>query len=321
MGARAGLSRRQFGYVAAGALAGISSSRSFAAGPTRRIAYANLSDENSFSALVLSGFKTEAARRPGLEMGYFDNKGDAAKAVENARIIATSKFDLLIEYSGNPGANVQIGRIMKDAGIPSIAITTPIEGAPLFAVDNVEAGRISGRRLAEAAKAKWPDATPVVVISGFPEFGATIAERGDWAKKGIQEVYPDIKFEEFSNKNDSGLTRQVATDMLTRFPNRKIIFWATVDAIALACVAAIRNANREADAFVSTTGGDRASFPEIRRAGTPYVGTYAFFPELWAQDLLDAAEKILRKEPVPARIVPKNQAFLDAQNIDQYYPR
>src|SRR5262245_16358193 len=93
MGARAGLSRRQFGYVATGALAGISSSRSFAAGPARRIAYANLSDENSFSALVLSGFKAEAAKRPGLEMGYFDNKGDAAKAVENARIIATSKFD------------------------------------------------------------------------------------------------------------------------------------------------------------------------------------------------------------------------------------
>jgi len=317
---RHGLSRRQLGYVAAGAAVGLASSHSFAAGPSHRIAYANLSDENSFSALVLGGFKTEAAKRPGIEMGYFDNKGDAAKAVENARIIATSKFDLLIEYSGNPGANVQIGRIMKEAGIPSIAITTPIEGAPLFAVDNVEAGRVSGRRLAETAKAKWPDATPVAVISGFPEFGATIAERGDWAKKGISGIYPGIAFEEFSNKNDSGLTRQVATDMLTRFPNRKIIFWATVDAIALACVAAIRNANREADALVSTTGGDKASIPEIRRPGTPYVGTYAFFPELWAQDLLDAAEKMLRKEQVPARIIPKNQAFLDARNINQYYP-
>src|SRR4051812_321779 len=90
MVAKAGLSRRQFGYMAAGAAAGISS-RSFAADAKRRIAYANLSDENSFSALVLSGFKTEAAKRPGIEMGYFDNKSDAAKAVENARIIATSK--------------------------------------------------------------------------------------------------------------------------------------------------------------------------------------------------------------------------------------
>jgi ABC-type sugar transport system substrate-binding protein len=209
---------------------------------------------------------------------------------------------------------------MKDANIPVLAIQVAVGDAPLFAVDNPASGAESGRILAETAKKRWPQEAPVVVILGIPEAGPLIAERTAAAKEAIKKVYPGVTFNEYTTKNDAANTRQVATDMLTRNPGKKVLFWVHVDAMALAALAGVRNAEREADCFVSTTGGDRAAFPEIRRKGGPFLGTYSFFPELWADDVLPLAERMLKKEEVPKRVFPKRQLFLTIDNIDQYYP-
>ncbi len=291
-----------------------------AQGKKRRIAFANISDEVPFAATVLKGFKDIAAKRPDLEFGYFDNKFDAARSVENARNIATARYDAYINYGVSAAANTQIVRIMGEAGIPSLAITVPMQGSPLFAVDNVKAGTESGRRLAESAKAKWPGVMPVVIISGYPEISPTMAERNVAAKEGIRSVFSGIAIEEFSNKHDPALSRQIATDVLTRNPGKRIIVWCSLDSVALATVAAVRSAARESEVLIAATGGDMAAFTEIRRPNSNFVGTYAFFPELWAQDLVAVAEKLLNREKVPDRIIPQRQAFLERDTVAKYYP-
>ena len=287
----------------------------------RRVAFANISDEIPFGATVLRGLKEAAANRKDFELTYMDNRNDAARALENARAVVAARHDLFIQYNAQAGSNLPIWRMMQEAKIPVLAVQIGVGEAPLFAVDNRASGTDSGKVLAETAKKKWPSETPVVVIIGIPEAGPFIAERASGAKETIKRVSPSIEFIEFSSRNDAGHTRQLVTDTLTRFSGRKVLFWVHVDAMALAALAAVRNASRGADALITTTGGDRAAFPEIRVEGSPFLGTYAFFPELWGPDIIGAADDLLQGKQIAKLIHPRRQLFLSRDNIATYYPQ
>lgn len=284
----------------------------------KRVAFANVDDASAFGAAVLRGVKAAAANRPKLELTTFDNRGDVAHAVEVARTVAAARYDLFIEYNGQSASNLPISRIMNGAGIKVLAVQVPVPGAPLFAVDNRASGTDSGKALAQEFMRRWPAEKPVAVIFGLPEAGPLFKDRGDAAKAAILETFPGTVFEEFSSKGDAGYVRQITTDLLTRNPGRKMLVWAHVDEIALAAVSGIKNSNRAEDAIVATTGGSAAVFPEIKRPGSPLLGTYSFFPDLWGADILDLAEKIMAGETIQSRSIPRQQLFISARNVGQF---
>src|SRR6266567_3616884 len=63
-----------------------------------------------------------AARTLPVDMSYFDNAGDPARAVANAEAAIAAKVDLLIEYHADADANAEIARRLADAGIPLLAL-------------------------------------------------------------------------------------------------------------------------------------------------------------------------------------------------------
>ena len=88
-----------------------------------------------------------AARTLPIDMVYFDNAGDPARAVANAEAAIAAHVDLLIEYNADAEANAEIARRLAAARIPALALVDPLPGAPLYGPDNRAAGRIAGRAL------------------------------------------------------------------------------------------------------------------------------------------------------------------------------
>ena len=286
-----------------------------------RVAFANFSDEHSFGATVLRGVQAAAKQRPDVEMIYYDNKGDAARSVENARAAVVVKPDVYIGYNVTPATNPQIGRVLKDAGIPVLSVQTRVPDTPIFAVDNALSGYEACRGLAQESKKRWGAKPPVIFLLPYPEGGPLFLERTDACKKALAEQFPGAPIQEQSTRNDAGHTRAVTTDFLTRNANQKVILWAHVDAMAIAALTAARNANREPDVLVSATGGEAAVLPEIRKPNGTYIGTFSFFPESWGQDILDLAVKVARKQSVPEVTRPSKQVFVTRENIGQLYPQ
>jgi ribose transport system substrate-binding protein len=286
-----------------------------------RVAYASPTEEIPFGVAVLKGLKQAALKRPQFEMTWLDNRNDAARAVEIARTVAASKYDLFIEYNIQQPANVPIAKILSEASVPTISIQTPLPGYPLYAVDNKRSGAEGGRALVNCASKKWPNQKPVIMVIGSPELGLIFQERAAAAKQQMEAGFPGAQVVEFSSKNDAGNTRQLVFDTLTRFPDQKLVIWVHLDSMALAALAAARNADREGDVLIAATGGDAAAFPEIRKENSPFIGTYSFFPELWGEDLLAFAEEILLGNPVPERSNPSRAEFLTRENIAQLYPQ
>src|SRR6202007_578413 len=128
-----------------------------------RIAFANL-DETPGVTLEGLGFTGAdlrrsfelAARTLPVDMLYFDNAGDPARAVANAEAAIAAKVDLLIEYNSDADANAEIARRLAAAAIPALALIDPLPGAPLYGPDNHGAGRIAGHALGTFARENWP---------------------------------------------------------------------------------------------------------------------------------------------------------------------
>src|SRR6266849_4200495 len=159
MALRPGLRRRSF---LAGVLAcGLGPAR--AEGRRFRIALANLDETPgvTLEGLGFAGFELRrsfelAARTLPVDMLYFDNAGDPARAVANAEAAIAAKVDLLIEYNADVDANAEIARRLAVVAIPALALVDPAPGAPLYGPDNREAGRIAGRALGAFAVENWP---------------------------------------------------------------------------------------------------------------------------------------------------------------------
>src|SRR5215831_5228247 len=134
---RRGLRRRSFLAALPALACGLGVVRAVRAEARRfKIALANR-DETSGVTLEGLGFTGSdvrrsfelAARTLPVDMLYFDNAGDPARAIANAETAIAAKVDLLIEYNADADANAEIARHLADAAIPALALVDPLPGA------------------------------------------------------------------------------------------------------------------------------------------------------------------------------------------------
>jgi len=197
MAGRPGLRRRLFlgGLLACGIRPARAEGRRF------RIALANL-DETPGVTLEGLGFTGAevrrsfelAARTLPVDMFYFDNAGDPARAIANAEAAIAAKIDLLIEYNTDREANAEIARRLAAASIPGLALVHPLPGAPLYGPDNRAAGGIAGRALGAFAVETWPGEQVIgVLIGDLADPGPAISERVKGITDGLHESLPSLK--------------------------------------------------------------------------------------------------------------------------------
>src|SRR6516225_4537614 len=145
------------------------------------------------SAAVRNSFELAARTRP-VDMVYFDNAGDPARAIANAEAAIAAKVDLLIEYNSDADANAEIARRLAIAGISALALVDPLPGAPLYGPDNRAAGRIAGDALGAFARENWPGERVLgVLIGDLAGPSAAIKDRIQGITEGVHESLPTLQ--------------------------------------------------------------------------------------------------------------------------------
>ena len=244
-------SRRRFFATLIGVLAA-SSARAQNAERRFRIAFANLSEDPSvrLEGLGFTGLEVRrsfelASRTLPIDVIYYDNSGDAQKAVANANDAIEKRVDLFIEYNADLDANAEIARRMRGVGIPVLAINTPVPGAPLYSADNIAAGRIAGKTLAEFARENWSDQTVVAVIAG--DLGETAPYLGDRIRgisEALRQDLPEIVLTQLDTSGNPVRLEALLGKFLASQTQRKILIAALDDPTALAAKAAVERAMR-----------------------------------------------------------------------------
>jgi ribose transport system substrate-binding protein len=93
---------------------------------------------------------------------------------------------------------------------------------------------------------------------------------------------------------------------------------AVNDVAALAALAAFEEAGASKLCAVMGQNGIREARRELRRPGTRLVGTVAYFPERYGDDLIPLALTILQGKPVPPAVFVKHQ-LLTPKNVSLVY--
>ena len=311
-------------------------SRGVAAAPrSYRIAFANANEAPGvrleglgFTGLdVRRGFELAARTLP-VEMLYFDNAGEAARALANAADAVRQKVDLLVEFNPEISANAEIARRLKTAGIPVLAVGYPVGEAPVYAADNRGAGTIAGRALGQFAKQTWPDQAVLAAIVGdLGDPSETLALRLQGVTAGLRQEFPSL----IAIPLDTGGQPLRAEALLGKFlatqPRRKVLIAALDDPTALAAKTGIELAGRLNDCVIVSHGLDRSVHggasekKEIdpTNRGSVLLGSVAYFMDRYGYDVLPLALRLLDGQPVAARTSTQH-ILVTGRNVFQEYP-
>jgi ribose transport system substrate-binding protein len=319
------------------AMIAVAASARAATGEDRRflVAFANLNEEpgTPIEGLGFRGAEIRrsfelASRSLPLDMIYYDNGGDAGKALANAADAVSRKVDLLIEYNSDADANVEISRQLKAAGIPVLALNHPIPGAPLYAADHLAAGKIAGQTLGQFAKENWSDQTPVAAILGdVADPSTSVARRVQGVTEGLRQELPNTPPILLDSAGHPVRAEGILAKFLSTQVRRKVLVATLDDATALAAKSAIETARRTSDCVIVSQGASRAVHggasekKEIDPAnrGSIILGSVAYYLDRYGYQVLPIAMRMLRGEQVPAQTL-TNHVLISAKNVFREYP-
>ena len=300
-----------------------------------RIALANL-DETPGVTLEGLGFTGSdvrrsfelAARTLPVDMLYFDNAGDPARAIANAEAAIAAKVDLLIEYNSDAAANAEIARRFADAGVPALALVDPLPGAPLYGPDNHAAGHIAGRALGSFARETWPGEQVLGVLVGdLADPGPAIGDRVQGITEGINETLPSLKFARLDTGGQSVRADALLTRFLLTRPGQRLLIATLDDLAAVYAARAIEMNRRQSDCIIVSQGldpnihGGQSEKKEIdpNNRSSVVLGSVAYYMDRYGYDVLPLALRLLAGETLAARTVTRH-TLVTAANVFREYP-
>src|SRR5262249_62089027 len=100
---------------------------------------------------------------------------------------------------------------------------------------------------------------------------------------------------------------------------RRILVGAINDPSALGALRAFQEAGRSDGCAIMGQNASVEGRAELRQHGTRLIGSVAYFPEKYGDDIVALALDILHRRPVPPAVVSKHQ-LVTAETVDHIYP-
>jgi ribose transport system substrate-binding protein len=276
---------------------------------------------------VHNSFELAARTRP-VDMLYFDNAGDPARAIANAEAAIAAKVDLLIEYNADADANAEIARRLAAAAIPALALVDPLPGAPLYGPDNRAAGHIAGQALGAFARENWPAEQVLgVLIGDLAAPSGAIKDRIQGITEGVHESLPTLQLASLDTGGQSVRADALLTKFLLTQPGQRLLIATLDDLAAVYAARAIEMNRRQSDCVIVSQGldpnihGGASEKKELdpNNRSSVVLGSVAYYMDRYGYDVLPLALRLLAGETLPPRTA-THHVLVTAANVFREYP-
>ncbi|MGI9074574.1 MAG: substrate-binding domain-containing protein [Bryobacteraceae bacterium] len=263
-----------------------------------------------------------AARAEGIELISVDNRYSPKMAQRNADLLVREKVDLVIEFQTDENVAPIVAAKYREANIPLIAIEIPHPGATYYGANNHEAGLIGGRYLGRWAKQRWQADVDQIIMFELLRAGNLPRMRVTGMLTGLKEIVPAIEkcpvtFIDGDGKFKDSFEAMRRHLRLSR--SGRVLVGAINDASALGALRAFQEAGRADSCAIMGQNASPEARIELRQPGTRLIGSVAFFPEKYGDNLIRVALDLLNHRPVPPAIFVKHQ-LITPESVDHYYP-
>jgi ribose transport system substrate-binding protein len=200
-----------------------------------------------------------------------------------------------------------VAYILKNAGVPLIAIDVPHPNATYFGVDNFEVGYEAGILLANHAQRKWKGKADWVLGIGLAEAGNFVQSRISGAFEGIrtrmEKSDTQIPADRFLRLEGRGM-RQPSYVAVTEFLNNRrrgerILVAAATDSSALGVLDAARNAGREQDFAIAGQDCIPEVLEEMKSGKSAIIGSVSHEAQTYGPRLIQLGITLVRGNSVP----------------------
>jgi ribose transport system substrate-binding protein len=286
-----------------------------------KIGYAAQSGDSSFSAAVTAGIRLAAARRQ-IELIYMDNHWSAATALKNAQSLAASRIDLALNFQTHTKIASDVSAVFKEAGIPLVAIEIPHPDSVFYGVNNYRAGILAGRVLGNWCKKRWNGQVQQVLLLEASAAGPLPQLRLTGARAGIREYLPHLSETAFVSLEvtwDFLRAFEAVRKYLRRAAQGTTLITGINDMMVLGALRAFEEAGRSQDCIAVSMGATPEARAELQREDTRLIGSIAFFPERYGEDIIQIALDILHHREVQPAVYAHHD-LITAANVDKLYP-
>jgi ribose transport system substrate-binding protein len=285
------------------------------------LGFAAQATDSEFSQTVSSSVHRVAAKEQ-MHLIAVNNRYSPNNALKNADLLIKERVDLVLEFQTYEHVAPIISSKFLEAQIPVIAIEIPHPGAIYFGANNYQAGLIGGRALGHWAKEHWRREAEEVLLLELPIAGALPQLRVTGMMAGLSEILPGIEKQRVTHldgKGEFGHSLDVVRRYLRQRAPKRTLVPAINDPSALGALRAFEEAGRGELCAVMGQNAIREARQELRRPGSRLIGSVAYFPERYGEELIPLALAMLQKKPVPPAVFVKHQ-LITSKNVDLLYP-
>ena len=288
-----------------------------------KIGYVAETGDSSFYRAVARGL-VGAAARAGVDLVALDSHYSPEIALENAKRLLAENINLAMEFQSYG----QVASVLSASGssrkIPLIAIEIPHPHAIYFGVDNCQAGLTAGRYLARWAEQNWKGQVDEILLVGATRAGSLPEARLTGSLLGIHAVLPssaNAKVTKIDGNWRSDVSREAVGRHLSTCVAGKILVSTINDPSAIGALEAFKDAGRLQDCVIVGQNCTIEARLEMHHANSRLIGSVAYFPERYGDQLVTLALDLLtHRISVPRAVFIKHQ-LLTPSNLKQHYRR
>ena len=286
-----------------------------------RLGYAAQGTDYQFSKEVSRSLQRAAAAE-GIELICFDNRYNPKVAQKNADLLVREKVDLAIEFQTDDDIAPIVAAKYREANIPMIAIDIPHPGATYYGANNYEAGLIGGRYLGRWAKENWDGIVDEIILLELVRAGSLPRMRLTGTLVGINLVLrnaKDCRVTYLDGDGNFGTSLEAVRRHLHTSNSRYVLVGAVNDPSALGALRAFQESGRADCCAIMGQNASPEGRAELRVPNTRLVGSVAYFPERYGEDIIRLSLDILNHRQVaPALFV--EHKLVTSKTVDHYYP-
>jgi ribose transport system substrate-binding protein len=286
-----------------------------------RLGYAAQGTDYQFSKEVSEGLQ-RAAVAEGIELISLDNRYSAKMAQRNADLLVREKVDLAIEFQTDEEVAPIVAAKYREANIPMIAIDIPHPGATYYGANNYEAGLIGGKYLGRWVKEHWQSVVDEIILLELKRAGSLPRMRLSGLLVGINMVLPsagNCRVTYLEGDGELGPSFEAVRKHLRSSHSRHVLVGGINDPSALGALRAFQEAGRAENCAIMGQNASPEGRAELREPKTRFVGSVAYFPERYGENLIRVSLDILNQRPVPPAVFVEHK-LVTPTTVDHYYP-
>ena len=321
-----------------GSTTGQSSSGGSPAKREFRISFANYTEAAALFRVIHTNLDNVLkSKDTGVKVKWYDNAGDPARMLQNARLMVQDKPDAIVMY---PVSNTTqgIGKIFKDSGIPCVSVNLATPNCRFLNIDNRQLGIDSAKIVGGVAKQRGWNASNTTVLIG--QNAAAGEQVNDCVRYFLSTIAPILGFDPVDVKSitpnvtriganaiqfDGGSQLQpsfrAVKNLLPSVPrDHNIILYTVNNDSTTGALRALQDAGRAGNdkLLMAGLGGDEQGIKALRE-DPRWVAEGDIFVAWWGQYAVAMAQALAKGKVPPAEVTALPQVVLDKKTVDQYH--